>query len=147
MTTRRRFARTTLTLLFAAALFGVMGAQCVIFPTPVPVPVATTVDLQFINNTPDPVDPGLFIDDIAYLFDPPLAPGDSFDFVADCSVDTTLQTDATLLNAAGPVASDNAPLLSQGFDYACGDTVTFVFTEDALGFFTQVLVNGVVVAP
>jgi hypothetical protein len=149
MKDRRRSMRAMWVLLFCAAMVGVMGTECSIslIPPPSPEPVFTTVDVELVDNTPDAVDPGLFVDGVAHVFDPPLAPGDSLVVTLDCFAGTTLQTDATLLDSAGAIPSDNVPLLTEGVDYSCGDTVTFVFTQDAFGFFTQVLVNGTLVAP
>lgn len=146
MNNRRRFARAAAMLLFGATMVGVTGQQCTIssVPIPGPAPVATTLDVELVNNTPDPVDPGLFVDGIAYLVDPPVASGDSLVLTTDCFAGTTVQTDASLLTGGGAIPSDNVPLLVEGSDYTCGDRVTFVFAEDAAGFFTQVLVNGVI---
>jgi len=142
-------ARVGMMVILGAVLAGAMGAQCSItlLPPPVEVPVAATVDVVLVNNTPDPVDPGLFVDGVLHVFDPPLAPGESVALTVDCFADTTLQTAAFLLDAAGDFESQTAPLLVEGRDFFCGDAVTFTFVKDAAGFFTQADVNGVLVAP
>ncbi|HOW18036.1 MAG TPA: hypothetical protein PLC79_03285 [Phycisphaerae bacterium] len=145
----RRFVRTGMMVALGVLVVGVMGAQCSItlLPPPVEVPVVTTVDIVLVNNTPDPVDPGLFVDGVLHVFDPPLAPGESVALTVNCFADTTLQTDAFLLDAAGDFESQTAPLLVEGQDFFCGDAVTFTFVLDAAGFFTQADVNGVLLVP
>jgi len=143
----RRMVRTGQMVVLGVVLAGAMGAQCSIAFLPPPAPVIRTVDVQLVNNTPDPVDPGLFVDGVLHVFDPPLAPGESVALTVDCFADTTLQTDALLLGAAGDFASQTIPLLVEGRDFFCGDAVTFTFVKDAAGFFTQADVNGILVAP
>lgn len=149
MTYRTRLTRMALLLLCGTGVVSVMGAQCTVSGLPVPEPifVVGTVDVELINNSPEYVAPGLFVDGVAYVVDPPLSPGESIVVTVDCFAGTPIEIDAAQVFADGTVLSDNVPLLVEGIDYLCGDTVSFFFVEDAQGFFTQVAVNGALFSP
>lgn len=119
---------------------------------PPPIIIDDFVEVELINDAFDPVDPALFVDGIEEPIFPPLEPGEIFpdpdllplDF--PCGVGTTIETFATLLvdpfDPFFDVASVNDPFLEEGFEFLCGDLITFIFVDDGFDFFTEVEVNG-----
>jgi hypothetical protein len=111
-------------------------------------PVLDFVEVELINDAFDPVEPNLFVDGVEFIIDPPLLPGEilppedlpPLDF--PCGVGTTIETFATLLAPFGDIFSVNDPFLEEGFEFFCGDLISFVFVDDGVDFFTEVFVNG-----
>jgi hypothetical protein len=116
-------------------------------PGPGPGPIVDIVTVELINNTAFPVDPNLFISGEFIAIDPPLAPGEIEALDIECFLGDILETDASLIiSPFEEVASANVPFLEEGFEFLCGDVVTFIFQQDIAGvFFTEVEVNGFLV--
>lgn len=133
-------------LLCWPVLSGVMGAQCsLVLPGGgVIIPADDFVTVELVNETDFPVDPGLFLEGEFIdndLLDPLVVRTEE----VDCLPGDRLGADAILyLSPNEEVYSDNVPELEEGFEYVCGDVITFFFTLDADGvFFTEVAVNDV----
>ena len=144
----------------AVVLAGTMGQGCPGFG----LPSAPPVIVELTNNTSQLVDPFLWadpatIDDPAILMaTPPIPlglplnpppPPDVITVTFDCADAGTLVADGDLLLVpSGALASSNILLMQEGFDYFCGDIVTFIYEVDDLGdFFTTVYVNDQYLAP
>jgi hypothetical protein len=110
----------------------------VFVPVPTPPIEVDFVDLELVNTSDGSVDPGIFIDGVEQIIDPPLDPGEVVEFTVDCFLGTVVESDAFLFTTSGPLLSDNAPLLIEGVDFFCGDLISFVYIRDFEGFFTQV---------
>jgi hypothetical protein len=141
MPRNRILPRAAVLFVSSVGLLTMMGGQCTIqlpfFPPPVRV-----VQVELENRTGARVDPGLLVDGALVIIDPPLARGEIVVLEVDCFRRTTLQTDAWLLVSPLAIPSENVPLVQEGFEFLCGDVVSFIFAEDAFGFFTNVRVNG-----
>ncbi len=144
---RTRASRAAIVLISGMTFLSLMGSRCgaPIFGGGPPV-VVDTVFVELVNTTEFPVNPNLIIDGVLQVVDPPLAPGDILPLEVDCFAGTVLETQADFLTGLGAVPSDNDPFVEEGFEFLCGDTVSFLFAEDELGFFTAVEVNGVAIA-
>jgi hypothetical protein len=143
MPAMHRPLRTWIVLALSAVALSTVGQGCPSFlPSPPVVVVPTTVDIELINTTVDPVDPGLFVDNSLVVVDPPLAPGETVQLNFDCFAGTTFQTDGTLLTVV-PIASDNVPIAEEGVEFLCGDVVSFLYVDNGVDpFFTRLEVNG-----
>ncbi len=139
---RRPVTRSWIVFFLSTALLGVAGQSCprTFFPPP-----ADFVTVELINETDFPVDPGLFVDGLEFVLegDPLLAAGEIVTLEFDCFAGTKLQTDAILLAPEGQILSDNVPLVEEGFEFLCGDVVSFIFIDNGVDpFYTEVDVNG-----
>jgi len=148
------------TLLASVFALAAMGPSCGdLLPPPDNRPMQLTVEL--VNATPFEVLPELYVDPEkrVYVGDQivaddnfvdigdPLAPGEIVELGFDCADAGSFYSDHALMLPPGlrSVPSDNAPLLRQGIEFRCGDTVSFIFiyaTTPAPEFFTRIEVNG-----
>lgn len=145
---------TALSVLMIPLAMASMGGGCefegggfpIFFPPPVvtppPVILPDFVDIELEELTFDPVDPGLYIDGL--LVPDPLFGIETY----ECYAGMTIQTDALLLVPGGVIPSDTPPfVLEEGFDFLCGDIVSFRFVDNGFDpFFTRIEVNGVLIA-
>jgi len=142
-----------------AVLFSSLGLQCGVPGLPFEgLPFGhDTVDIELVNFTDYDVDPRIFIhpdDDVSFdelfreenmlLVEPPLLADELAVFTFDCDDVGTVASDFAwlLLSPTEAVESDNGPVLFKGLDFYCGDTVSFIFIDDGVDFFTRVEVNG-----
>jgi len=151
-------ARLVVSALSGLVLMGTTGSSCNIpFLGPAIGP-SGTVDVELVNTTAYPVDPGLcvdpeellltgsvFRDENLVLVDPAVQPGEIVTLTFDCAEIGTVGTDFALLlvSPTEAVESDNAPAIRQDSDFVCGDVISFIFIDEVGGeFFTRVEVNG-----
>ena len=123
----------------ASVLLSNLGARC---STSLP---SQSVTVELINNTIDPVNPGLFVDGTEFIIDPDapdLAPGEIVTLEFDCTAGTRFDTEATLFTPTEDVFSDNVPIAEENFEFFCGETLSFIFIDDGQTFFTRLEVNG-----
>lgn len=106
------------------------------------------VIVELVNETGNPVDPGLFVEDV-FVDTDPIDPATQRIDEVDCFPGDLIGVDPLLLlSADDELASINVPELIEGVDYFCGDVVTFFFTLDDEGvFFVDVAVNDVLLTP
>ncbi len=145
-------------LTFAVA--GSMGQGCGGFFLP-PVAVDPPVGVGIVNTPRFPVDPMIypppsnqiaFIEDVVlpenFVDTGTIPPASTVGFDLDCAIAGTIYLDypEMLLSPTEAVLSATAPFLQDGFEYVCGDLVTFTFYDDpTVGFFTEVTVNGLLI--
>ncbi len=152
--------RDAATLLASAFALAAMGPSCAdLLPPPGSQPTQVVVEL--VNATPYAVMPELYVDPEkrVYVGDQivadenfvdigdPLAPMEIVRLGFNCADAGSFYSDHALMLPPGrrSVPSDNAPLLRQGVEFRCGDTVSLIFiytTTPAPDFFTRVEVNG-----
>ncbi len=152
---RRKRRLKLIGLLAGTAIW--MGADCASFPPFGPVPVADTVVIELANYTEFSVEPWLFVDPVVGVaieqllveenwveVDPPLEPSELATYEFYCEDVGTLASDHAWMYISDTeyYESDDAPVLDQGIDFACGDTVTLNFIDDGQVFYTLVEVNG-----
>jgi hypothetical protein len=139
--------RTTLlgmwSLLPLAAL--TPGVQCVFGPAPTG---ATTVEVKLVNRSASQaVDPGLLANGAA-VDTGRLDPGASTTVQVDCTGHTAVQAAAAAISTEDPAIEfpfENRPVLLEGIQYVCGDTLIFEFIPAELH--TQAGVNDAVLIP
>ncbi len=122
--------------------------------------VILPVTVELINETDYPVDPGLYVhpdanvsDDAQLINDEtwidigePLAPLEMWTSDFDCSETGTVVSDFAwqYLSDEEYITSANGPLVRRGYDFRCGDTISFIFfNTTGGGFYTEVQINGV----
>lgn len=149
-------------VVLAFAVAGSMGQGCGGSLFPPPVIVDPPVGVDFVNTTGYPVNPFMYADpsnQIAFIEDVVLPenivdtgtipPAGTVAIDLDCVIAGTifLDTPEMLLSPTEAVLSLTAPFLQDGYEYVCGDLVTFTFYDDpTVGFFTEVDVNGVIIS-
>jgi len=159
MSRQRRRARMLGVLMASTILVGVSGASCLDFIGFSGLDLGfSTVDIELVNMTDYPVDPGLYVDPDELFFatsvfteenyvpvEPPLASGEIVTLTFDCDDIGTAGTDYAwlLVSSLESVESDNAPTVREEDDFECGDVISFIFIDEVGGdFFTRVEVNG-----
>jgi hypothetical protein len=136
-TRRPTFARFCLLTVVLAV--GTMGSDCSLrlpsfplLPGP-PGPIADFVDIVFVNETADVVQP--FINGVPV--DPPLLPGEVTEFITlDCFQGDILEFDGDVVTGFGNIPSQNTIIFEEGFEYLCGDVLEVHFFIDEFGFLT-----------
>ncbi|GMV95661.1 MAG: hypothetical protein AMXMBFR83_00330 [Phycisphaerae bacterium] len=132
--------------LFWPVLIGAGGAECnVLLPGGgIFIPIVDSVTVELVNETDYPVDPGLFLDG-EFIDNEIIDPLTLRTLDVDCRRGDLLGADGFLyLSPDEGVYSDNVLELEEGFEYECGDVVTFFYTVDDEGvFFLEAAVNDV----
>ncbi len=131
-----------------------MGADCVPFP---PEPVPDTVVIELANYAEFPVEPWLFVDPVVGVaieellveenwvqIDPLLEPSELATLEFYCTEVGTMASDHAWMYISDTeyYESPDGPVLDQGVDFECGDTITLNFIDDGQVFYTLVEING-----
>jgi hypothetical protein len=116
-----------------------------------------SIYLILTNTTDFPVDPGIYVDDDVFAFfvndliadenyvdTGVLDPLTQVTYEVDCEVAGTILSDYAILFLDEPpdVVAENAPVVTLGLDYFCGDDVEMIFIDTGVEFYTRVEVNG-----